>query len=356
MHQSFSRGRLRPFLSKFGNSSSRALIASVASDHFTSLISNIKVLGQRSQYLEIFRLVDNLPLDAILEAVINDSRTQRNVTKSRSKSKPVPILDAFPFLFDALLNAKSQKVLDMIEFTKKNASLADQIGSKKLFDACSMLHSIEKKPILENESVEITSLPRNDGNLSRQSSRNIIETIFVPHYTQWLLGMDSAQRNHHTVNLLCYKHDMLDRSFYFTTQLEYIRRLSDDSALQTEHTSDAYSTSLGDVVISGFTAARMFHKPEIGIQRLLRSSMASENFTKEAFSLAVTGCTSGKIFENESKNSNFPVTKRLLDALSLACHGNSFHCILLRDVLLQVIQTTHSFLNQFSFPPVTATN
>lgn len=347
MHQSFSRGRLRPFFSKFGNSSSRALIASVASDRFTSLISNIKVLGQRSQYLEIFRLVDNLPLDAILEAVINDSRTQRNITKSTSKRKPVPILDAFPFLFDALLDAKSQKVLDMIEFTKKNVILADQIGSKKLFDGCSMLHSLENKPILEEESVGKTSSPRHDGNFNRQSSRNIIETIFVPHYTQWLMGMDSAQRNHHTVNLLCYKHDMLDRPLYFTTQLEYIRRLSDDSALQTENTSDAYLTSLGDVVISGFTAARMFHKPTIAIERLLRSSAVPENFTKEAFSLAVTGCTSGKIFENESQNTNFTVTKKLLDALSLACYGNSFHCILLRDVLLQVIQITHLFQSIF---------
>ena len=337
MHQSFSCRRLSPFFSKFANSNSRGLNVPAVSDNFVALISNIKILGQKAQYHEIFRLVDNLPLDAILEAAATDSRTQRNRTTSQSKSNVVSVLDSFPFIFDALLNAKSRKVLDMIEFTKKNVGLANQIGSKKLFDACSMLYSVENNVCLKVQSSGKAATPRRDVKLTYQSSRNIIENIFVPHYTQWLMGMDSAQRNHHTVNLLCHNHEMLDKSFYFSTQLEHIRRLTDGSALKTENRSSTYLTSFGDVVISGFTAARMFFKPDIAIRRLKTSSTEPENFTKEAFSLAVTGCVSGKVFESESKSSNFTVTKTLLDALSSVCHGNSFHCIQLRHIILQVI-------------------
>lgn len=337
MHQSFSSRRLRPFFCNLGNSSSRSIIVSPASDSFTSIISNIRRLGRKAQYLEIFRLVDKLPLDAILEAAITDSRTQRNITNSQIRNNVTLISDAFPFIFDALLSAKSKKVLEMIEFTKKNVSVADQIGSKKLFDACSMLHSVENDLSSENESVGKAASPRHDAKQIYLSSRRIIENIFIPHYTQWLLAMDSAQRNHHTVNLLCHHHEMLDKSFYFTTQLEYIRSLTKGSALQTEDTSNAFSTSFGDVVISGFTAARMFNRPDIAIRRLKISFPEPENFTKEGFSLAVTGCVSGKTYESESKSSNFTVTKTLLDALSLVCHGNSFYCIQLRDILLQVI-------------------
>lgn len=356
LHTLHSR-RLGPQFCKYrsGGHQSSAATTIVKAEH-AELLREIVRLGRNSDLKEIFFRINPLPLHSIVEAAIVEMKASYPLPLTDEKFKPqlhaCPV--SFSYMLDAFIHMKSDKVKEMIAYTKTEIILADHTGSECLFDACNVLIALdeaissdkhEKIALLSNNvvvngkklstSTDTKTISNND-NRRRHSlpkNANPIVNEFIINYTQWLLQMSSSQRYHHTVNIMCKSDKNLDRSSYLSTQIRY---LHDELCYLKGIGKQADFTAIRDVQLSAFTAARMFGKIDLAVNRLKNKLLHSNCISKEAFSLAIYGCITGKMFSNDPLKDDVRVSRAALDALLGMADKNTFQCIYMRGIFLNV--------------------
>ena len=329
-------------------------ISRIVKDEYAELLQEIVRLGRNSEYKQIYSKVNSLPLHSIVTASIADIK--ENYPPPLLGEKYIPKLHACPTHFSYMLGAfthmKSEKVREMIAFTKTEIILADHVGSECLFDACSVLVALEDAGrsnkhddaviLSENIGPAVNMLSETNTDSifpdvrrlhSLSSDANPVAKAFIINYTQWLLQMSSSQRYHHTVNVMCKSDKNLDRSNYLTNQVKY---LHDELNYLKSIGKTADFTAIGDVQLSGFTAARMFGKIDVAVSRLKNKLLHVDYISKEAFSLAIYGCISGKAFTNDPTRDDSKVSRAALNALLGIANGNTFQCIFLRGTFFNV--------------------
>ena len=329
----------------------------IVKDEHVELLQEVVRLGRNSEYKQIYSKINSIPLHSIVSAAIVDTKT--NYPPPLTGEKYNPKLHACPTSFSYMLGAfthvKSEKVREMIEFTKAEIILADHVGSECLFDACSVLIALDDagrsnkhdSATVLNENIgpavnklpETTSdsvFPDNRRLHSLSKNANPVANEFIINYTPWLLQMNSSQRCHHTVNIMCKSDKNLDRSNYLTNQVKY---LYDELNYLKSMGKAADFTAIGDVQLSGFTAARMFGKIDVAVGRLKNKLLRVDYISKEAFSLAIYGCISGKAFTNNPQKDDSKVSRAALNALLGIANGNTFQCIFLRGIFFNVSES-----------------
>ena len=354
--------------SKAHLSSAAAIQENIAPDekfhYYSAVLREIESCGRKLEYRKLFVLVDSLPLDLVVDASIRQMK--RDYPPPLGGQKYSPKLHACPasfsYMMTAFVQVRSEKVREMIEFSKTDMILADHVGSEGLFDACCLLYELDQEKIIGNRKshteINPTAGDRQSNKVPKRSvlpstpnyhtaaTAHPIQVDFMKHYTEWLLQMTSAQRYHHTVNIMCKSHVHLDRSLFFTSQLQY---LHDKLVRLQSEGKDADFSAIGDVGLSGFSSARMFNKIDIALRRMKNKLVIGDVISSEAFSLAITGCITGKKFEKDPVKDQQKVSREALDALLTMAAGNTFQCIYLRGIFLNVRE--HSSYSQYSGRP-----
>ena len=346
MLQTLTSRRVGPLFCKYQRYR-RLNVAAIAQgrDVYSALLQEIVDHGRKLEHKQIFAKIDCLPLGAVVDAAVLEMKRDYPSFQAGEKFNPKfhACPTSFSYMLDAFVHMKSMKVREMIAFTKVETILADHVGSVSLFNACCLMHELEcMKSQSIIDSIEAGVGTQNDSkNIPKDDRRrhslplntNPIEREFILQYTQWLLHMNSSQRYHNTVNIMCKSNENLSRSHYFTNQIQY---LHDELCFQKKNGIDCDFTAIGDVALAGFTAARMFNKVDIAVKRMKNYLIDKNYITKEAFSSAIYGCITGKAFEHDTLNADKKVSRPALDALLSVTHGNSFQSINLRGIFLNV--------------------
>ena len=299
----------------------------------SSLLYDVYALGQQSRHAEILHLIESVPLNHIIQAAIEDleeknKKIDRSDRNSSNRIEKFPT--AFSYMFDACIRYQSSKMQRLIESIGEHQSLAHSVGSKSLFDACVVLHGYQSKSRNSMKSAMLSKLHSvKDDNLEKFCREDPIGSLFLSHYTDWLLAMNSRQRIQQTVEIMIYKHPNLNVDGCLDALIQYLHFLGNTAPAGK---SSLYYTAVGDVTIAGFTAAKMFMKDKVALERITNKFLERSCISNEAFSLAVTGLVSSKTFANRDKVK----WRKFVDALLTTCSDNSFQSIHLRDIFLQV--------------------
>ena len=297
--------------------------------NITTILQNIDHNGRNKQFLAILRTIESTPLDTIVEAAINDSKRkseQMNVRPDlRTSTTPLSI----SYIFQAFIHGKSEKLARVIELSIKDIKAADYIGSKALFDACIVLHDLDKEKAENSEKLSNLAPIKKIG---EETGTEKAGALFLHYYTQWLLTMNSSARIHHTVDILCYKNENFDRGIFYKAQLQYLHFLGRHS--EGEEQVKCF-TAWNDVALSGFMSALLFRKDSLAMSRIKTGCLLSEDISKEAFSLAVASCLRRKTTMNGVAIKS-AATSELFGSLLAHCSDNTFKSMALRDNFLQV--------------------
>jgi hypothetical protein len=338
--------RLGSFLIRYGRLKSYDTIRMVHGK-IPSLLYDVHALGQQSRYAEILHRIDSVPLNVIIEAAVEDLKTQNQKTGKPVKIKNVSYkVDNFPtafsYIFDACVRRQSSKMQRLIECIAEHPNLANSVGAKSLFDACVVLHDYQSKSRNSMKSTLLSKLQSvKDENLEIFCKEDPIGSLFLSHYTDWFLGMDSRQRIHQTVDLMAHKHPNFDANRYWNAMIQYLHYLGNTAP---EGESSVYYTAVGDVTMSGYTAARMSMKVILARERITNKFLRRDSISNGAFSLAVTSLVSSSKFPDWSSDK----WRKFVSALLTTCPDNSFASIHLRGIFLQVLISGIEYMITFS--------
>ena len=295
-----------------------------------SIMDEIHALGKVSDVRKILSIIDPFPLNAVIEAAVDDllKRNQNSTRKRNLKDNYAGT--AFSYIFHACTRLRSPKTQRLIECVGDHPVLANYIGPALLFHACVVLHDYQKRSGIAMSSARLSRLKvAKDDDLQIFCEKYPIGGLFLSHYTDWLVAMDSAQRVHNTVDLLAYKHDLLDTDDYCEALIKYLHYLGNTAS---EKESSLYYTAVNDITMAGYTAAKLFKKEKLAISRITNECLKPDSISKESFSLAVTSLIKSNTFVNLDD----PESKKYIDALLTTCNTNSFNSINLRAIFLQV--------------------
>lgn len=298
-----------------------------------SLMDDVYSLGRQSKHKEILHRIDSVPLNVIIQAAIDDLETKKREadrTRLYVTDKVDESPTAFSYIFDACIQCQSSKMQRLIECIGEHQSLAHSVGSQSLFEACVVLHGYQSKSRNSMKSTLLSKLrSAKDENLEKFCEENPIGCLFVSHYTEWLLAMDSRQRISDTVEILIYKHPELDVDKYWDALVQYLHFLGNTAP---KEECSLYYTAVGDITFAGFTAARMFMNDKSALRRITNKFMKRDSISNAAFSLSATSLVSGK----SSPNRDPKMMRKFMDALLTTCPDNSFMSIHLRNIFFQV--------------------
>jgi hypothetical protein len=301
-----------------------------------ALLYDVYELGQQLRYAEILQRIDSVPLNVIIDAAIEDLKTKNQKTGKPVKTRTISYkVDNFPtafsYIFHACVRHQSSKMQRLIECIGEHRDLAHSVGSRSLFDACVVLHEYQSKSRNSMKSTLLSKLrSAKDENLEIFCKEDPIGSLFVSHYTEWFLAMDSRQRVHQTVELMAYKHPMLNTNKCWDSLIQYLNYLGNTSP---EGESSAYYTAVGDVTLSGYTAAKISTKDQIAWERITNKFLRRDSISDTAFTLAVTSLISSSKFPSWKTKK----WREFVNALLTVCPDNSFASIHLRSKFLQVL-------------------
>jgi hypothetical protein len=289
----------------------------------------VQINGLGTKYKDSNALIERVPIDSLLKAAIkqfHDSRPTIEVTE-------FPLINvtnklAINNILATLIYIKSaDRLKALMEFTKTDMLLANQIGTFKLLSACKMFE--QKLPRLK------------------------MEDEFIQYFTPWMLCFPPRARFFHARKVAGELSDLFSEEKCLQIVKAQIKALHTELDLLSKKGIAVDYTSVGDLALGGFMLfkAKFNENSACAFLEDLRSEgvIDAKHISRHAYLYAVGGCfeTPGGRYKMGVKMEIRPTSKEGLQTLFQLFGGNTPKAIALRELFISTILSKQGDQNSF---------